>query len=181
MIEIKISDRAFTDSPDVGHSSCLCSRCGKVIKNNREGAIRGWTEDKALEYRFHYRCLGMEESTEPDWYDDLPEEYDSDYSYPEIEQASLGTCCICRSLENVFNIINLPYRTFIPGTGWGNVECSLPADGAIAVICNDCMQDGFDIESLQDVVYDYAFQKQRKPFLEVTKNEEFGLEEFGLS
>ena len=179
MIEIKTTDRAFTDSPDIGHSKCICSRCGERIKNSVEGAIRGWDKDKALEYRFHYRCLGIEESTysdEEDWIRDLPEEYDEDYSYPELEDCmDLGNCCVCRGKEDVVNIINLPYRTFIPGTGWGNVEHSLPTDGAIAVICDSCM-DGFEIVNLQDVVYGYASEKQRRPFLEVTKNGDFNLE-----
>lgn len=174
MIEILQSDRAFPDSPHVGASDCFCSRCEKVIKEG-EGAIRGWTGDRALEYRYHYRCLGIEKSTD-DWYDDLPEEYDQTYEYPELGGISLGSCCACRSSENVVNIINLPYRTFIPRTGWGNVATGLPTDGAIAVICDNCIQNNFDIKNLKDVVYGYASEKQRKPFLEVIKNGEFLIE-----
>ena len=183
MIEILQSDRAFTDSPDIGHHRCLCSRCGERIRNSKEGAIRGWTGDKALEYRYHYRCLGIEESSDSDWIDDLPDEYEEDYPYPEIETCdnallNLGTCCVCRRTIDVVNIVNLPYKTFIPGTGWGNVEYNLPADGAVAVVCNSCIE-GFDLEDLVDVVYDYPSQKQRKSFSELTaKQQEFGLDAF---
>ena len=211
MIQILSSDRTFTDSPNIGDSRCICSRCGERIKNSREGAIRGWEKEKNLEYRFHYRCLGIEKSEDPDWDDEeYPEEYDPDCPYPEIEEVSLGTCCVCRSEENVFNIINLPYRTFIPGTiAWsrlwraspslcevgtlqrapmpkalsaasrlrGNFATGLPADGAVAVVCNDCLEE-FDMENLRDVVYGYGGEKQRRPFLEVTKQGDFGVEEF---
>ena len=183
MIEILQSDRAFKDSTDVGHPRCLCSRCGEVIRNNREGAIRGWDEDRNVEYRYHYRCLGIEKSTEPDWIEELPPEYDPDYPYPEIEEVEeieevvtdLGSCCVCRKTKDVFNLVSLPYRTFVPGTGWGNLLYNLPPDGALAVVCNNCIKD-FDIENLQDVVYGYPSEKRRKPFLEVTRQEDFGVE-----
>lgn len=135
--------------------------------------------------------MGIEDST-PDWdesdvynpweEDDLPTEYDPDYPYPDIEGTfhgtsvlGLGTCCVCRSSENTFNIVNLPYRTFIPGTGWGNVATGLPMDGAIAVVCDQCMQQDLSLESCQDVVYGYASEKQRKPFSEVIENGRFGV------
>lgn len=177
MFEILNSDRAFIDSPMTGHPRCICSRCGERIRNSREGAIRAWDKEKNTEYRFHYRCLGIEESTwddqEPiDWIEDLPEEYEEDYSYPELEELSLGACCVCGSKENVFNIINLPLQAPVPGTGWGNVETGLPADGAIAVVCNSCA-DGFEIENLRDVVYGYASERRRISFSEVAKNGDF--------
>ena len=86
---------------------------------------------------------------------------------------NLGTCCICGSEEGVINIVSLPYKTFIPGTGWGNVETGLPADGAIAVLCDECMTN-FNLENLRDVVYGYALEKQRRPFSELNQNEIFG-------
>lgn len=51
----------FTDSPDAGMLSCLCSRCGKIIKQEEEEGppIRLWpgTDGKQeVEFRFHHKC-----------------------------------------------------------------------------------------------------------------------------
>jgi hypothetical protein len=54
-------------------------------------------------------------------------------------QIDLGPCCMC-SGPNAINILMLPQRAPIPGTGWGCVVCGLDADGAIAVLCPDCFE-----------------------------------------
>lgn len=53
---------------------------------------------------------------------------------------SLGTCCLCETDRNVRNILALPKKSPTPGTGWGCAVCDLPADGAMAVVCDDCLK-----------------------------------------
>lgn len=53
---------------------------------------------------------------------------------------SLGACCICESTENVNSIMTLDRRAPTPGKGWGCVQCGLPNDGAIAVLCDTCAE-----------------------------------------
>lgn len=58
---------------------------------------------------------------------------------------SLGPCCSCERAEGVTNILMLRQRAPVPGTGWACLQCGLPADGAYAVLCDECMaklQDG---------------------------------------
>jgi hypothetical protein len=54
------------------------------------------------------------------------------------DHPKLGTCCACGGSEHVRNIIMLDRRGPTPGKGWGCVECGLPCDGAIAVLCDPC-------------------------------------------
>jgi hypothetical protein len=52
----------------------------------------------------------------------------------------LGPCCYCgNSGPTVRNLLMLPKRTVVPGTGWGCLICGLPADGALAVLCDTCL------------------------------------------
>lgn len=56
---------------------------------------------------------------------------------PELR---LGPCCGCRTIQGVRNIVMLPVRAPVPGTGWGCFACDLPQDGAVAVLCDDCAE-----------------------------------------
>ncbi len=51
----------------------------------------------------------------------------------------LGGCCACGGLVNVRNLVMLSRRAPQPGTGWGCVQCGLPADGATAAVCDSCL------------------------------------------
>jgi hypothetical protein len=51
----------------------------------------------------------------------------------------LGPCCICETTEGVRNILMLHQRAIVKGHGWGCVECDLPCDGAVVVLCDFCM------------------------------------------
>lgn len=51
----------------------------------------------------------------------------------------LGPCCICETRTDVRNLVMLDRPAPVPGTGWGCVVCGLPFDGAIAVVCDGCM------------------------------------------
>jgi hypothetical protein len=55
---------------------------------------------------------------------------------------SLGPCCICErdTAGSVHNVIMLPFRNQVPGHGWGCVVCDMPADGATAVVCDECIE-----------------------------------------
>ena len=52
----------------------------------------------------------------------------------------LGRCCICEGVENVRNVMMLSLKAPVPGTGWGCVVCNLAFDGAIAVVCDGCLE-----------------------------------------
>lgn len=63
-----------------------------------------------------------------------------DESVHEERRADLGPCCACeKSGPTVRNVIMLDKRAPIAGTGWGCVQCGLAADGAVAVLCDDCL------------------------------------------
>ncbi len=60
----------------------------------------------------------------------------------ENDTAKLGKCCICETEnESVKNLITLHKK--IPDSekngGWGCFVCGLPASGAVAVLCDDCL------------------------------------------
>lgn len=57
------------------------------------------------------------------------------------DEINLGTCCNCGGRWNVRNVFCLHQRTPEPGVGaWGCVVCGLPAEGAIAVLCDACAE-----------------------------------------
>jgi hypothetical protein len=61
----------------------------------------------------------------------------------ELETTDFGPCCSCeKASEDVRNIVMLEQKTTIPGSGWGCVQCGIPADGAVAVLCDDCVNLG---------------------------------------
>jgi hypothetical protein len=57
-----------------------------------------------------------------------------------MDTPNLGPCCVCERTVNVNSVFMLDRRGAIPGTGWGCVVCSLPADGAVAVLCDECVR-----------------------------------------
>ena len=57
------------------------------------------------------------------------------------EEIDLGPCCACgKSGPDVRNVVMLSRRGPTPGKGWGCVVCGLPLDGAIAVLCDGCLE-----------------------------------------
>ena len=58
----------------------------------------------------------------------------------------LGTCCACGTADSVVNVMMLSFRGPTPGKGWGCVQCGLPADGAVAVLCDSCIDSGAPIK-----------------------------------
>lgn len=60
----------------------------------------------------------------------------------------LGRCCCCeREGAGVRNILMLGFRSPEPGEGcWGCLQCGLPMEGAVAVVCDDCLAAGLKPE-----------------------------------
>ncbi len=63
-----------------------------------------------------------------------------------VEIPDLGPCCAC-GIEGpgVRNVILLGRKAPVPGTGWGCIVCGLPLDGAIAVVCDPCLETQAEI------------------------------------
>ncbi len=57
------------------------------------------------------------------------------------DQPDLGRCCACEKRgPDVRNIMMLDKKAPVPGSGWGCFVCHLPPDGAVAVICDGCLE-----------------------------------------
>ncbi len=55
-------------------------------------------------------------------------------------EPELGSCCICQGKRGVRNILMLHQKAPMPGRGWACLICGLPPDGAVAVLCDRCME-----------------------------------------
>lgn len=58
------------------------------------------------------------------------------------DELNLGPCCACGTTDpadNVRNIFMLHRLCPTPGKGWGCLQCGLPLDYAMAVLCDGCM------------------------------------------
>lgn len=58
---------------------------------------------------------------------------------PDEPAIDLGPCCTCGGRVDVVNVLMLSHAAPTPGTGWGCVVCGLPANGALAVLCDGCL------------------------------------------
>ena len=76
-------------------------------------------------------------------------------------------CCACGESKICRVIATLNLKAPIPGTGWSCVVCGLPADGAIAVICDDCEADP-NVEIRWAVVGSLCVSDARIPIEELT-------------
>lgn len=57
------------------------------------------------------------------------------------QDLDLGACCACGQRgETVRNLICLDVQAPVAGTGWGCFVCGLPSNGALAVVCDDCLE-----------------------------------------
>ena len=86
-------------------------------------------------------------------------------------ELDLGACCACESTENVRNILSLNYKA-PPGTisAWGCFPCNLPTEGAIAVLCDDCIERP-DIEA--DLKFILKDVKEQQPVPPIEAREPF--------
>jgi hypothetical protein len=69
-----------------------------------------------------------------------------------------GPCCACGGKKRVRNIVSLARRAPVPGTGWGCVVCGLEADGALAIICDECAKN---VRPIKQVAYGYLAEGRR--------------------
>ena len=51
-----------------------------------------------------------------------------------------GRCCICESSENVLNLWTLNWKVDGSESRWGCVQCHLPSEGAMVIICDMCAE-----------------------------------------
>lgn len=62
-----------------------------------------------------------------------------------------GACCACRTDgPTVRNLIALDVAAPVPGTGWGCVVCGAPNNGAMAVLCDACVETGAEVRYVCD-------------------------------
>jgi hypothetical protein len=94
----------------------------------------------------------------------------------EIDPHTLGPCCNCGTTVGVTNIMMLDLRAPTPGKGWGCAVCNLPADGAVAVLCDACLEqplktvcDGYPkegkrvpVDTLSDEPFAHDMEKHRE-------------------
>lgn len=71
--------------------------------------------------------------------DQLFEQQQGDDQAGAGDAPDLGPCCNCGTTVGVTNMVMLHRRAPVPGTGWGCMICRLPADGAVAVLCDGCL------------------------------------------
>ncbi len=157
------TDKRFAESTEQG-PNCLCSRCLQPIF---QGAMRTLPADGG-ELRYHPACLGIHEfySEGNDW-DEDPDFYDEDEFTEREPIPDLGPCCACGKPhdETVRNIVTLDRRAPVAGTGWGCLQCGLPMDGALAVVCDCCLESDAD---LKEVACGQLGEKQRVALEKVT-------------
>jgi len=81
------------------------------------------------------------------------------------DEEDFGPCCVCEGFENVRNIVMLDKKNLELGSGWGCLVCHLAMDGALAVVCDDCI----DAEAApRFAVVGYLANKQRVKIEELT-------------
>jgi hypothetical protein len=66
------------------------------------------------------------------------------------DDLDFGSCCACEGLDGVRNIIMLDVKALTPGKGWGCVVCHLPNDGAVAVLCDRCLETNAEVRFAVD-------------------------------
>jgi hypothetical protein len=71
-----------------------------------------------------------------------------------------GPCCCCGGTQRVRNFVTLNRRAPVPGKGWGCVVCGLPLDGALYVVCDQCLETE---ARPREVIYGYPAEKRRAP------------------
>ena len=115
----------------------------------------------------------LDEADDPDDFDYVvgpDEDDDLEAEIPdacEPDQTPLGSCCACgKEGREVRNIIMLDLKAPVPGTGWGCVVCGLPSDGAVAVVCDSCLENH---EPIRYACKGYAGQNVRVPVESLTE------------
>jgi hypothetical protein len=67
---------------------------------------------------------------------------------------NLGSCCCCGKIgPDVRNVLMLHFKAPSPGNGcWGCFQCGLPSEGAVAVLCDGCLEgdEEFTLKTVVD-------------------------------
>jgi hypothetical protein len=88
---------------------------------------------------------------------------------PGAAPARLGKCCVCeREDPTVRNILALHFVA-PAGRGWGCMICGLPLNGAIAVVCDDCLPTIQAGANPKFVCVGYPSANERVPFSSLTE------------
>lgn len=88
----------------------------------------------------------------------------------------LGSCCIClKEDETVGNMIGLHFEAPVPGTGWGCSKCGKPSDGALTVVCDQCLEDHQDKidTAVKHVIKGWPGKKKRVAIKDVDQKKRF--------
>lgn len=86
-------------------------------------------------------------------------DFDHPFSYDDEEDdVTLGTCCCCGGTEHVRNLIMLHQTAPEPGTGWGCLVCDVPPEGALAAVCDACLEAE---ASIMEVIAGRVSEKRR--------------------
>jgi len=144
--------RWFDDSPEAGDPACICSHCDQVIGG--EVPLRLWNA-AGQEARLHQRCFALRTGAPPD-VEPIPLTEDDDLLDLLHEEPPIivGRCCACRRTGvELRNLVTLHVRAPVPGTGWGCVVCGLPSDGALAIVCDTCLEQD---RPILDAIEGYA-------------------------
>lgn len=62
------------------------------------------------------------------------------YAEFQDDKGVLGKCCACQGTQAKY-IVFLSFKAPVAGTGWGCLVCHKPQDGAIAVLCQSCIDE----------------------------------------
>lgn len=151
--------RWFDTSPSAGDPACTCSHCDQVIAD--EVPIRLWNA-AGQEARLHQRCFAIRTGAPPETdFVPLHEDEEIDLSEEEDGPIMIGPCCACRRTDvELRNLVMLHVRAPVLGTGWGCVVCGLPSDGALAIVCDACLEED---RPIVDAIEGYATKGQRVP------------------
>jgi hypothetical protein len=69
-----------------------------------------------------------------------------------------GACCACRRLRELSYVIEVEQLAPRPGRGWDCRRCGLPADGALAAICEECARTR---RQIRDVCQSWVWEEGR--------------------
>lgn len=98
----------------------------------------------------------------------------------QAEPVDYGPCCACGKHDGtVQQVVSLNRLAPIAGTGWECTGCGLPPNGAMAVVCTECLakreplknviygplgsHDRFLVGDLSEEVFDHKRPKFRRP------------------
>jgi hypothetical protein len=99
--------------------------------------VRGRPEDYVCSQCGSVLCSEMNNHS---IYPDFEEEPEFVGGDDEVDIPSYGSCCACEGTVAVRNAVLLEKKTPVPGTGWGCFQCNLSRDGAVAMVCDSCIE-----------------------------------------